>query len=216
LTDTIAGYTNTRLLYESAAAVVDSANLTFDGTTLSATALDIDNIGIDGSTISNSAADTDIIMLPNGTGVISVLGTTNYEDNITADDDIPNKLYVDSFSATQKIIFSGALNFKTVAETTLYTVPAGYVFLLDEMEVVTTAITGAAVAPTVRFGNTGTADAYWAAAVVDSNAVRARHVIKNPQQGIAAAVAITGGITVASTATTHTGYFILRGTLLAI
>ena len=39
LTDTIGSFTATRLLYESDAAVVDSASLTFDGTTLVATAL---------------------------------------------------------------------------------------------------------------------------------------------------------------------------------
>lgn len=103
LIDTINSYKNTRILYESGTAVIHSANLTFDGTTLSATALNIDNIGINGNTISNSAANTDIVMLPNGTGVISVAGTTNYETNVIADDDIPNKKYVDDAIAVENL-----------------------------------------------------------------------------------------------------------------
>jgi hypothetical protein len=119
----------------------------------------------------------------------------------------------------QKVIFSSNVNFKaTDPDTTIYTVPAGYMFLLDEMEVVTTTLTGGAgTAPTIRFGNSGTPAAYFTAAVVSSNAVGERHIIPNPQQGIVATTAITAGVTVGSTAvTTHTGHFILRGTLLAI
>jgi len=103
LDDTINSYKNRRILYESSSAVVHSGNLTFNGTTLSTTALDVDNIGINGNTISNSAANTDIVMLPNGTGVVSVLGTTNYETNVTHDDDIPNKKYVDDAIAVEDL-----------------------------------------------------------------------------------------------------------------
>jgi hypothetical protein len=40
--------------------------------------------------------NVDIGFVTNGTGVLSVVaGTGNYEDNVTADDDIPNKKYVD-------------------------------------------------------------------------------------------------------------------------
>ena len=45
--------------------------------------------------ILNSTINEDILVSPNGTGVLSVLGTTNYETNVTTDDDIPNKKYVD-------------------------------------------------------------------------------------------------------------------------
>jgi len=37
----------------------------------------------------------DLIVIGEGTGVISVIGTVNYENQITQDDDIPNKKYVD-------------------------------------------------------------------------------------------------------------------------
>jgi len=49
------------------------------------------------TTGTGSEANIDIGFLTNGTGVLSVVaGSGNYEDNVTADDDIPNKLYVDN------------------------------------------------------------------------------------------------------------------------
>jgi hypothetical protein len=44
----------------------------------------------------NSATDDgDLTLIGSGTGVVKVFGTINYEDQVTADDDIPNKRYVD-------------------------------------------------------------------------------------------------------------------------
>jgi|AntAceMinimDraft_5_1070358.scaffolds.fasta_scaffold02060_10 hypothetical protein len=37
----------------------------------------------------------DLTLIGEGTGVVSVFGTTTYEENVTHDDDIPNKKYVD-------------------------------------------------------------------------------------------------------------------------
>lgn len=37
----------------------------------------------------------DLTLIGTGTGVVKVLGTVNYEDQVTADDDVPNKKYVD-------------------------------------------------------------------------------------------------------------------------
>jgi len=49
------------------------------------------------TTGTGAEANIDIGFLTNGTGVITVVaGTGNYEDNVTADDDIPNKAYVDN------------------------------------------------------------------------------------------------------------------------
>lgn len=39
--------------------------------------------------------DGDLTLIGSGTGVIKVFGTTTYEDQVTHDDDIPNKKYVD-------------------------------------------------------------------------------------------------------------------------
>jgi hypothetical protein len=42
-----------------------------------------------------STDDGDLTLIGSGTGVVKVIGTINYEDQVTADDDIPNKRYVD-------------------------------------------------------------------------------------------------------------------------
>lgn len=43
----------------------------------------------------------DLFLINAGTGVISVSGTNNYEDQVTDDDDIPNKAYVDVVVSNQ-------------------------------------------------------------------------------------------------------------------
>ena len=46
--------------------------------------------------VTNSITDEgDLTLIATGTGVVKVLGTDNYEDQVTHDDDIPNKKYVD-------------------------------------------------------------------------------------------------------------------------
>ncbi len=39
--------------------------------------------------------DGDLILIGSGTGVVKVIGTTNYEQQVLHDDDVPNKRYVD-------------------------------------------------------------------------------------------------------------------------
>lgn len=58
------------------------------------------NLDVNGNSIV-TLSNADVVIVPDGTGVISVTGTTNYEANVTADDDIPNKKYVDDQLATQ-------------------------------------------------------------------------------------------------------------------
>lgn len=42
-----------------------------------------------------STDDGDLTLIGTGTGVVKVFGTDNYEDQVTHDDDVPNKKYVD-------------------------------------------------------------------------------------------------------------------------
>lgn len=51
----------------------------------------------DAPIISATGGDTniDLELVPKGTGVLSVAGTTDYEDNVSDDDDIPNKKWID-------------------------------------------------------------------------------------------------------------------------
>lgn len=79
----------------------DSAGLAVVESTGVASA--VNNLNISNATTGNapivSAVGTDtnidIVLQPKGTGVVSVAGTTDYEANVTDDDDIPNKKYVD-------------------------------------------------------------------------------------------------------------------------
>ena len=61
------------------------------------------------TTGTGAEANIDIGFLTNGTGVLSVTaGSGNYEDNVVADDDIPNKAYVDAAIVSGAV--SGALD----------------------------------------------------------------------------------------------------------
>ena len=57
------------------------------------------NIGLEVRSISTGGGD--LYLINAGTGVISVSGTNQYENQVTDDDDIPNKKYVDVQIAAQ-------------------------------------------------------------------------------------------------------------------
>ena len=57
------------------------------------------NIGLNVRSIATGGGD--LFLINAGTGVISVSGTNNYEDQVTDDDDIPNKAYVDVVVSNQ-------------------------------------------------------------------------------------------------------------------
>ena len=121
-----------------------------------------------------------------------------------------------SVSTGRISVRSPIVNFKTVQETSIFTVPSGYMFLIDTMEVVTTAASGSGDAPTMRFGNTGYSAAYYDPSVISSSSVGARHVIEHPQNGAVAGTVVTVGVTVASALTSHSGVGIVTGYLLKI
>ena len=123
-------------------------------------------------------------------------------------------LSTNAFPTGKICIRSAIVDLKTVAETNIFTVPTGYMFLIDTMEIVTLSVTSAATAPTVRFGNTGNGAAYYGPTVSQSNSVGARHVVENPQDGATAGTVITFGVTSGSTATAHSGVGMITGYLL--
>jgi hypothetical protein len=111
---------------------------------------------------------------------------------------------------------SPSVNFKTVSDTAIYTVPSDYLFLLNTMEVLTTSISGAGTAPTIRFGYGGGSpdyDSYLSARVTTSNSEYSRHIFDKPKNAINSSTILTGGVTIASTATSHSGYFLITGFL---
>ena len=113
-------------------------------------------------------------------------------------------------------IRSPIIDFTSQGETNIFSVPSGFMFLIDSMEILTTQITGADVAPSFRFGNASNNQAYYSENATTSNSMGARHVIENPQNGIVAGITIKFGITVASTASSHEGVAIVNGSLIEL
>jgi hypothetical protein len=163
---------------------------------------------------SNTATHQNVFLL--GSSLVSEADDTTYVENLRVKGGFNTgvTLGTNAFPTGKVSIRSAIVNLKTVAETTIFTVPSGYMFLIDTVEVVTTSVTGAAAAPTIQFGNTGDSDAYYGPTQVTSNAVGARHISENPQDGAVAGTVITMGVTVASTATAHSGVGIVTGYLL--
>jgi hypothetical protein len=113
-----------------------------------------------------------------------------------------------------KVSIKVPVNFKDASELSMFEVPGNHMFLIDSMEIITTSISGAATPPTVRLGNTSAASAYYGPTQVTSNSVGARHIIENPQDGVAAGTTVTCGVTAASTATSHNGFIKVSGELI--
>jgi hypothetical protein len=80
----VVGLTPTRVVYVGASnELVDSANMTFDGTTLNAAAIQVDNISIDGDTITSSAANLNLAQDVVIAGNLTVTGTTSTVNSTT-------------------------------------------------------------------------------------------------------------------------------------
>jgi len=92
---TVSDLTDNRIvLAGTSGALEDDANLTFNGTTLTAVAavditgdLDVDNINIDGNTISSTDTNGDVNISPNGTGTV-VINTDLDVDNVNIDGNV--------------------------------------------------------------------------------------------------------------------------------
>jgi hypothetical protein len=68
-------------------------------------------------------------------------------------------------------IRSQLVNFKSVGETNMLTVPAGCMFLINTMEVLTTSISSPNSPPVVRFGKSSSPDEFYGPAIAYTNSV---------------------------------------------
>jgi len=118
---------------------------------------------------------------------------------------------------TNKItVRSPIVDFKQVGDVGILTVPEGYMFSIDTMEVLTTSISEPAAAPSIRFGNDLEGSAYHSQAATASNGPGSRHVIENPQDAAAAGTTIKFGVTSPSGAESHMGCGIVTGHLIKV
>lgn len=104
-------------------------------------------------------SNADVLLSPNGTGAVSVSEVTDYEDNVTADDDIPNKKFCDDTYLKPLESFIIAASDKTTSITTgtnkSIPIRMPYAFVASEVRAnVDTAPTGAAI--TIDINEDGT------------------------------------------------------------
>lgn len=122
----------------------------------------------------------------------------------------------DSFSTGEISIRSPNINFKNTGVTNIFLVPVGYVFLINTMEIITLEIDSLLKLPKVSFGNTSFQEEYCKSIILKSDAVGSRHIIKSPQDGIPENTIITISVLENSDSSVHTGFGIIRGSLIKI
>lgn len=132
-------------------------------------------------TISATGGDTniDLKLAPKGTGALSVAGTTDYETNVTADDDIPNKKYVadGTVTLTNKRITKRITTITSHATPTINTDNCDAVTITAQGEAITSMTTNLSGTPTnfqslvIRIKDDGTARAItWGASFASRGA----------------------------------------------
>jgi hypothetical protein len=124
-------------------------------------------------------------------------------------------LSANSYSTAKMSIRSPIIDFTIAGEVQLFTVPIGYFFLIDEMEVITISISSSGEPPLFTFGNTSSSNAYYGPGLCKSNSAEFRHVIQSPQNGAVENTTVTFNIQEASTAGVHTGVGIINGYLIS-
>lgn len=90
--------TNAQFLFDETVSFNDPVTQTVKAGTFVFKTADNAIVGLRTNTITTGGGD--LYLINSGTGVISVSGTNNYENQITDDDDVPNKKYVDDAITT--------------------------------------------------------------------------------------------------------------------
>jgi len=82
-------------------------NIDADTLEFTETVIKLSGVIATNSTLKTITTNQDFVINPNGTGVISVSGTTDYENNVTDDDDIPNLKKVSTLITGEDLDFAG-------------------------------------------------------------------------------------------------------------
>jgi hypothetical protein len=123
----------------------------------------------------------------------------------------------DSADFVQKTtVRSPEVDFKIIGEADIFEVPPDFMFLIDSMEVITKTIVNPGNSPVIRFGNSQEPQAYYKNSTIFSNSLGARHVLEIPQNAIYEGTIVTFGVSTPSNANSHTGYAVIRGSLIRV
>ena len=112
---------------------------------------------------------------------------------------------------------SDAIDATAIAQTAIYTVPSGFIFVAEHGDEMCTEITGASAAHESQWGISTDTDSMWAPHASKANALRKRNPIQfsSDLDGFAAGDIIQFGVTQASTASTsHSIKATLKGYLI--
>lgn len=98
---------------------------------------------------------------------------------------------------------TATINAKTTGDTNVYTLPGGYIWAIDSIDIVCNAISGSGNAPVMRFGIASDTDQF-GQLTIDAVAVNQKVTLRNiSANGIASTNVLTAGIATASSYTTH-------------
>ena len=125
----------------------------------------------------------------------------------------PIDLATDSDLMNVMAIRSPLVNFKITGDSSIFTVPNGYVFFINTMDVITKSVISPGAPPFFRFGNSESRDDYCQQTQSTSNSNGLRHSIESSQNAIPAGTVVSFGITTGSTASSHEGYAVINGYL---
>ena len=123
---------------------------------------------------------------------------------------------IDSVINQELAITVHGVDLTAVAQTDIYTVPAGYRFIVEDVQIVIDSITGAAAMPTIQFGIDGDEAGWVGATQLDAsmNAANEREIWEAIQDALPAATVFEFGVTIGGASTTHVATVVIRGYLL--
>lgn len=122
-----------------------------------------------------------------------------------------NSLYVEKLS-----IRSPLIDFKESNQIGIFSIPEGYVFSIDSLEVLTIQIVSPGVAPIISLGNDLNSNEYFGPLSLVGSSAGDRHVIENPQNAVFENLSVFANIISTSTADIHTGFIVISGSLIKI
>jgi hypothetical protein len=142
-------------------------------------------------------------------------GTDNWHNLSVLAQANPLLLSDESIFTSKISIRSPIIEFTSIDDVEILTVPEDHAFLIDSMEVMTISRSGSGSDPIFRFGNGSDPSAYHSSILFDANA-GARHILDSPQNALFSGSSLTFGISSASGATIHIGCAVISGHLVKI